>query len=76
MLKNFIKNLIITTLGNYVEVSDKYIQRLFLPLQDFTAHDIVIDQWNGRIAKENVKFKKDAFRSLLGSMLGAPIEIV
>ena len=36
----------------------------------------MIDQWNGRIAKENVKFKKDAFRGFLGSLLGAPIEIV
>jgi hypothetical protein len=36
----------------------------------------VIDQWNGRVAKENVKFKRDAFRHSLGGLVGAPIEIV
>ncbi len=47
--------MLVSALGDYVE--------------DFTANDIQIDQWNGRIIKENVKLKSSAldwlFRSLL-----------
>ena len=62
MLKNYIQNLLVGLLDEYVE--------------DFTANDIQIDQWNGRIAKENVKLRSTAFDWIFQSALGAPCEVV
>jgi TRAP-type C4-dicarboxylate transport system permease large subunit len=45
-------------------------------VEDFTANDIQIDQWNGRIAKENVKLRSTAFDWIFQSAFGAPCEIV
>ena len=45
-------------------------------MQDFTESDIVIDRWNGRIHKENVKIKRDAFEGLTKSIFGAPCTVV
>jgi vacuolar protein sorting-associated protein 13A/C len=62
MLKNYIQNMLVGALDEYVE--------------DFTANDIQIDQWNGRIAKENVKLRSTALDWIFTSIFGAPCEIV
>lgn len=54
--------MLVSLLGGYVE--------------DFTADDIMIDQWNGRVAKENVKLKSTALEGLTTSLFGAPCHIV
>ena len=36
----------------------------------------MIDRWNGRIQKENVKIKKDAFEKLTSTALGVPFTVV
>ena len=36
----------------------------------------MIDRWNGRIHKENVKIKRDAFEWLTRTALGVPLPVV
>jgi vacuolar protein sorting-associated protein 13B len=62
MLKNYIQNMLVSFLDDYVE--------------DFTANDIQIDQWNGRIAKDNVKLRATALDYVFASVFGAPCSIV
>lgn len=61
-IKGIIKSVIVSNVGNLIE--------------DFTEDDIVIDRWNGRIQKENVKIKKDAFEWLTKTAFGAPCTVV
>ena len=61
-LKNTVKNLIVGALETYIE--------------DFTANDIEMDSWFGKISKENVKFKHNAFEGLFRFLCGSPVTIV
>jgi hypothetical protein len=62
MLKGYIQNMLVGMLDPIVE--------------DFTSDDIQIDQWNGRIAKDNVKLRSTALDSIFRSLFGAPCQIV
>lgn len=58
-------------------MSQKYIQNLLAGIldayvEDFSAKDIQIDQWNGRIAKDNVKLRPTALDWVWRSLFGAP----
>mmetsp|Transcript_11923 Transcript_11923/g.18395 ORF Transcript_11923/g.18395 Transcript_11923/m.18395 type:complete len:127 (+) Transcript_11923:3-383(+) len=61
MFEKFLKDFIVKEFGAYLE--------------DFTADDIQIDNWNGTIVKENVILKATALEEATREALGAPVLI-
>ena len=61
-VKGAIKGMIVSELGYLVE--------------DFTEKDIVIDGWNGKIRKENVKLRQEPFEDLMRMAFGSPCTLV
>lgn len=61
MLEKFFKDLIVRSMGSYIE--------------DFTSDDIQIDNWNGVVTKQSCIMKKSALQSTMRKLIGAPVNV-
>ena len=58
-----------SALGEFIEVNIS-----LTIIQDFTDNDVRIDNWNGKIVKENMIFKKTALMRL-SKIIGLPLDV-